>query len=378
MNFRRLWAIARKELLQVRRDPRSLILALLLPVVQMLLLGYGINLDIEHVPICTYDQESSQDSQALLKGFAASKYFRIVEVLDNYRELDHAVDAGTCVMAIVIPYDFSLRLNDAGRSNVQAILDATDDNTATVALGYAQAVVAAYSNTVQLDAAARQGVTQNIAPPLSVEYRVWFNEDLVSRNFIIPGLAAMILALIGAQLTALTISREWERGTMELLVSTPVTPIEVMLGKLLPYFAIGLADAAICIGFAVFWFEVPFRGAVSTLFFTTMLYLAVVLGIGYLFSVMIKSQLGASQLALVTTMLPATLLSGYTFPIDQMPKLIQAITMVVYARYYVTILKAIFLKGLGVMSLATPIAALAVFAALIVFLASRAFKKTLD
>lgn len=378
MNFRRVWAIGRKELLQVRRDPRSFIMALLLPVVQMLLFGYGVNLDIEHVPVCTFDREASQNSEALLWRFASTKYFRIVDAVDNYHSLTRDIDSGRCVMAIVVPHDFSLRLADSGKSAVQVILDGTDDNTAQVALGYAQAVVAGFSNEVQVLATGWQGVSQPLAAPLSVEYRVWFNEDLVSRNFIIPGLAAMILALIGAQLTALTISREWERGTMELLVSTPVTPLEVMLGKLLPYFGIGLIDAAICIGFAVFWFEVPFRGALSTLFLTTTLYLAVVLGIGYLLSVLIRNQLGASQIALVVTMLPATLLSGYTFPIDQMPRAIQAVTLVVYARYYVTILKGIFLKGLGVSDLAIPILCLTLFAAVIVFFASRAFHKTLD
>ncbi len=378
MNYGRLWAIGRKELLQVRRDPRSLILALLLPVVQMLLLGYGVSLDIQHVPICTFDREGSQSSRSLLKGFAASKYFRIVHAVDNYRDLVRDIDVDACVMAIVVPHDFSLRLNDSGRTAVQAIVDATDNNTATVAAGYAQSVVAAFSNSVQIEVLQRQGIPLPPAPPLSVEYRVWFNEDLVSRDFIIPGLAAMILALVGAQLTALTISREWERGTMELLVSTPVTPVEVMLGKLLPYFAIGLIDAAICIGFAIFWFDVPFRGTFFTLLLTTSLYLIVVLGIGYLLSVAIRSQLGASQLALLVTMLPATLLSGYAFPIDQMPVPIQAITYLVYTRYFVTILKAVFLKGLGLLSLGAPIAGLSVYALAIAFLASRAFRKTLE
>lgn len=378
MNWLRLWAIARKELLQVIRDPRSFTLALLLPVVQILLLGYGVNLDIEHVPLCTFDRENSQTSEDLLKAFAASKYFQIVESESNYRGLTRALDSGHCALAVVVPYDFSLRLNDTGRSSVQVILDATDENTATVATGYAQAVVGAFSNAIALDVAGRQGATQIVSPPLSVEYRVWFNEDLVSRDFMIPGLVAMILALVGAQLTSLTIAREWERGTMELLVSTPVKPLELMLGKLAPYLLIGILDTALCIGFAIFWFGVPFRGTLFALGLTSLLYLIVVLGIGYLLSVAIRSQLGASQIALLVTMLPATLLSGYTFPIDQMPVPIQAITYVVYARYFVTIMKAIFLKGLGLAALAKPIAFLAVYAVVITVVASRAFRKTLE
>jgi ABC-2 type transport system permease protein len=377
MNITRLIAIARKEFLQVLRDPRSLMIALLMPLVQMLMLGYGVSLDIKHVPLCTWDREDSQQSKTLLKGFAASQYFEIVKVLPNYRQLTRAIDAGDCRIAIVIPSDFSLRLNNSGTASVQAIVDATDDNTASVAAGYAQAVVANFSTQVQLEAANVQGRRAVIAP-LSVQSRVWFNEDLESKNFIIPGLAAMILALVGAQLTSLTVSREWERGTMELLISTPVTPMEVMLGKLLPYFAIGLLDAGLCIVLAIFWFQVPFRGTFFTLFVTTALFLVVVLGIGYLISVSIRSQLGASQIALLLTMLPTTLLSGYTFPIDQMPAPIQAITYLVHARYYVTILKGVFLKGLGLTALAAPILALALYAAVIAFFAARAFRKTLE
>lgn len=377
MNIVRLRAIAKKELLQVLRDPRSLMIALLMPLVQMLMLGYGVNLDIKHVPLCTWDREASQQSDSLIKSFSASQYFEVVKILGGYKQLTAAIDAGTCRIAIVIPPDFSLRLNSVGVSPVQAIVDATDDNTASVAAGYAQAVVATFSNQIQLDASSVQG-SPAVITPLSVQSRVWFNEDLESKNFIIPGLCAMILALVGAQLTSLTVSREWERGTMELLISTPVTPMEVMLGKLLPYFAIGLFDAAFCIILALFWFQVPFRGTFFTLFVTTALFLVVVLGIGYLISVSIRSQLGASQIALLLTMLPTTLLSGYAFPIDQMPAPIQAVTYLVHARYYVTILKGVFLKGLGLTQLATPIFALTLYAAVIAFFAARAFRKTLE
>lgn len=377
MNMTRLGAMARKELVQVLRDPRSLMIALLMPFVQMLLLGYGVSLDIKHVPLCTWDREGSQRSEALLKGFAATQYFEIVKVVGDYPTLTHAIDNGDCRIAIVIPPDFSLRLNDSGMSSVQAIVDATDDNTASVAAGYAQAVIATYSAQVQLDASSTQGMPAVITP-LVVQSRVWFNEDLDSKDFIIPGLVAMILALVGAQLTSLTVSREWERGTMELLISTPVTPMEVMLGKLLPYFGIGLLDAGLCIGLALFWFQVPFRGTFFTLFATTALFLVVVLGIGYLISVSIRSQLGASQIALLLTMLPTTLLSGYTFPIDQMPKPIQAVTYLVHARYYVTILKGVFLKGLSMSQLATPIVALTLYAIVVAFFAARAFHKTLE
>ncbi|HML08982.1 MAG TPA: ABC transporter permease [Xanthobacteraceae bacterium] len=378
MRWRRLKAIAVKEVLQTWRDPRSLMIALLLPFTQMFLFGYGVNLDLQHLPICTFDREGSQLSQDLLKHFQASLYFAIVHNVKAYPEIVAAIDRADCRVGIVIPPDFSERLNDSGTASVQAILDGTDDNTANIAFGYAASVVSGFSNDVQLSWLDRQGRTLQQVQPMTVQSRVWFNEDLVSRNFIIPGLVAVIMALVGAQLTSLTVAREWERGTMELLVSTPVQSSEVMFGKLIPYLMLGWLDAAFCLVIAVLWFEVPFRGTLLTLFLTTTLFLAVVLSIGYLLSVVIRSQVGASQIALVVTLLPTTLLSGYVFPIDQMPSFIQDVTYVIYSRYYVTIIKAIFLKGAGISELLMPILFLVVYAVAVVALAARAFRKRLD
>jgi ABC-2 type transport system permease protein len=376
MNLRRIKAIAKKEVIQVRRDPRSLMIVLLMPLMQMTLLGYGVNLDIKHVPICVFDREGSQQSEALLKPFQASSYFNIVETERDYDAVKRAIDAGRCKMAVVVPNDFSQNLATTNSASVQAILDATDDNTANIALGYAQAVIGAFSGNVQLERTQSLGRPPPVAPAVA-QYRVWFNEDLVSRDFIIPGVVAMVLALVGAQLTSLTLSREWERGTMEVLVSTPVTRMELMAGKMIPYFFIGLVDAAFCLTIAVFWFETPFRGAVSTLFFTTSLFLVVVLGFGYFISASIRSQIGASQIALLATLMPTMLLSGFAFPIDQMPAPIQAVTYLVPARYYLSILKAVFLKGSGLGDLLAPIALLALYAAIIGLLAARSFRKTL-
>ena len=376
MNLRRIRAIAKKEVIQIWRDPRSLMVVLLMPLMQMALLGYGVNLDIKNVTICTFDREGSQQSEALMKNFQASPYFSIVETEHDYNGVKRAIDAGRCKMAIVVPPDFSQELASTNSASVQAIIDATDDNTANIALGYAQSVVGSYSGNVQVQRTQSLGQQPPVAPAVA-QYRVWFNEDLVSRDFIIPGVVALVLALVGAQLTSLTLSREWERGTMEVLVSTPVTRMELMAGKILPYFFIGLIDAALCLIIAVSWFETPFRGAVSTLFVTTSLFLVVVLGLGYFISASIRSQIAASQVALVVTLLPTTLLSGFAFPIDQMPPLVRAITYLVPARYYFAILKGIFLKGSELSDLTAPIAFLAIYAAAIALLAMRAFHKTL-
>jgi ABC-2 type transport system permease protein len=379
MNANRLLAMARKELIQVMRDSRSLLIALLMPVMQMALLGYGVSLDAKHIPVYVYDQEGSQRSQDLLKRFQASAYFNLVGTVPTYTDLTRAVDADRCKLGIVIPWDFSLRLRDRAAAPVQVIVDGTDDNTANLAIGYARAVITGFSADYRRNWLAEQGLPMAVgAAAISVEPRTWFNEDLESRNFIIPGIAAQVMALVGALLTSLTVSREWERGTMEQLISTPVTPLEVMLGKLIPYFAIGMVDAALCVAAAIWWFGVPFRGTLLSLFAATAMFLVVVLAAGFMISATIRTQAGASQIAFVVTLLPVFVLSGYTFPIDQMPAAVRALSYLVYARYYVTILKAIFLKGVGIRALAGPIAALLVYAVVVGAVATRAFHKTLD
>ena len=378
MNGKRLLAVAYKESLQVWRDPRSLAIALLMPLLQMVLLGYGVSLDIKRVPLCIYDQENSQTSRELEQRFVASKWFEVVRTLGDERAVRAAMDGGTCVGVVTIPVNFSRTLATTGAATVQSVFDATDANTTNIAIGYAQGVIARTAAAFQARWAAAHGRGIQTVGTVDLEPRVWFNEGLDSRNFIIPGVVAVILGLVGAQLTSLTISREWERGTMEQLISTPVTALEVMIGKLVPYFFIGLLDAAFCLCAAVFWFRVPFRGGIGTLVLTTALFTLVVLGIGYLVSVRIRSQLGASQIALMLTMMPINLLSGYTFPIDQMPAAIRAVTLVVYARYFVTILRAVFLKGSTIGDLAVPILALLLYAAVIIWIAARAFRKRLD
>ncbi len=377
MRWHRLVAVARKEVIQIYRDRRSLIIVVVMPLTLLLLFGYGVTLDMKHVPVFVFDQEGSQQSQDLLKRFQASQYFNLVQTVDNYPALVEALDAGRCKLGLVIPYDFSRQLQLGRPVQVQALVDATDDNTANLIFGYSEAVVQGFSAGVQLDWLRRQGYAR-IPAPLAVEGRTWFNEDLESKAFIIPGIVAIVMSVIGAFLTSLTIAREWERGTMEQLISTPVTPVEVMFGKLLPYFAIGLFDTAVCAAVGVWWFEVPFRGRLSTLFASSALFLVVVLGLGYFISVVAKTQLAASQMALVTTFLPAFLLSGFLFAIEQMPAALRVITHVIPARYYVAILKSLFLKGTGVVALKWDLLALAVFAVLVGSLATRAFQKRLS
>jgi drug efflux transport system permease protein len=372
----RFLAVAKKEVVQILRDSRSLIIVLIMPVVLVLLFGYGVSLDLKHLPVYVYDRDGSQQSQDLLKRFQASEYFEIVRVVDNYPELVRALDDGHAKMGIVIPWDFSQRLRDGRPAQVQAVVDASDDNTANVLIGYSQGVVQDYSSQVQLQWLREQG--QPASPALvSVETRTWYNEDLESSAFIVPGVLALVMSVIGAFLTSLTIAREWERGSMEQLISTPVTPLEVMLGKLVPYFVIGMFDVLVCTLIAVYWFRVPFRGSLFALVTSSALFMVVVLSLGYLISVVAKTQLAASQTALIVTFLPAFLLSGFLYSIEQMPVLLQWITRFLPARYYVSLLKQVFLKGTPVTSLLPDLVPLAVFALVLALLATRAFHKRL-
>ncbi|MGH9803785.1 MAG: ABC transporter permease [Candidatus Acidiferrales bacterium] len=377
MRWHRLAAMARKEVIQILRDRRSLFIVVIMPVVLMLLFGYGVSLDLKRIPVYVYDREGSQQSQDLLHRFQGSEYFVVLKAVDNYPELIRAIDTGRCYVGIVIPHDFSQRLTTGGPAHVQAVVDATDDNTGNLVLGYTEAVVRGYSLEVQLDWLQRQGFAAG-GPPLSVEARTWYNENLESQSFIVPGVVALVMAVIGTFLTSLTIAREWERGTMEQLISTPVTPLEVMGGKLLPYFAIGMFDTALCATVAIAWFRVPFRGQAVTLFASSALFLVVVLSLGFFFSVVGKSQLAANQAALVTTFLPAFLLSNFLFAIEQMPLPIQLFTRIVPARYYVSLLKDVFLKGSPLDQLGPELVALAVFALALATLATRIFQKKLS
>jgi ABC-2 type transport system permease protein len=377
MSFTRLLAVARKEVIHILRDSRSLFIVLIMPVTLMLLFGYGVSLDLKGMPVYVFDQNGSQQSQDLLKHFQASKYFHLVRVVDNYPAMTRALDDGHARMGIVIPWDFSQRLSGGGPVQVQALVDASDDNTANVLTGYAQAVVQGYSSEIQLNWLRERG--QSIQPaPVSVETRTWYNEDLESSAFIVPGVLALVMSVIGAFLTSLTIAREWERGSMEQLISTPVSAMEIMLGKLTPYFVLGMFDVAVCAVIAICWFHVPFRGSYLTLLVSSALFMVVVLALGFLISVVAKNQFAASQIALLVTFLPAFLLSGFLFAIEQMPLPLQWITRVLPARYYVSVLKKIFLKGTPTSMLYADLIPLAIFAFLLAFAATRAFHKRLE
>ena len=377
MSFLRLLAVARKEVLQIVRDLRSLLIVVIMPVTLMLLFGYGVNLDLKNLPLYIDDQDGSQQSQDLLKHFQASQYFHIVRVVDRSTTLTRALNDGHAKMALVIPWNFSRRLASGSPAHVQALVDATDDNSANILIGYAQAVVQDYSSQVELGWMQRHG--QAVPPaPIGIQTRTWYNEDLESSAFIVPGVLALVMSVIGAFLTSLTIAREWERGSMEQLISTPVTAMEIMFGKLAPYFLLGMFDVAVCALIAIAWFHVPFRGSYLTLAFSSALFMVVVLSLGFLISVLARNQFAASQIALLVTFLPAFLLSGFLFAIEQMPLVLQWITRILPVRYYVSLLKQIFLKGTPTSMLMADLVPLAVFSLVLAAIATHSFHKRLE
>lgn len=364
MNPGRLSAVARKEWLQLRRDPRSMILAFLLPLFMVVFFSYAISWDLDDIPLAVVDHDRTPESRALIERFTASGYFSVRRSATRAAEADHLLAREDARAVLLIPPGFS-RARQAGRpAPVQFLLDGGDANTATVALAYAEAVAAGAGAPVGASGA-----------PLVVASRVWYNETLRSRNMIVPGLMAVIMSIIAAMLTALTLAREWERGTMEQLVATPVRRAEIVLGKILPYLLIGLFDVAVVILVGVLVLEVPFRGDLALLFALTTLFLLGALGVGTVISAVLKTQVLATQVAMVVTYLPALLLSGFMFAIANMPPVLKAFTWIVPARYYVTVTRSVFLKDAGLAHLWPEAVALALFAAAGLGFAIRAFRK---
>ena len=335
--MRRIRSLIRKEALQMIRDPSSVAIGIVLPVVLILLFGYGLSLDVNNVPLAVVLEDSSPEATDLAASFQLSEYFdaRMLTSMPRAQELMLArkVDG-----ILRIRPDFARNLN-LGRAEVQILVHGVDANHARIVQSYAQGAIGQWAAR-----RAAQG-KEVLSGPVSVQNRLWFNETNESRYFLIPGLIVLIMTLIGAFLTSLVVAREWERGTMESLFVTPVRPDEILLGKTIPYFALGMIGLALCLFAAKFLFQVPFRGSVAVLTGVSMLYLLVALAIGLWISSAVRSQFVASQIALLVTFLPAVMLSGFLFDLRSMPAAVRVITYILPARYYVTLLQTIFLAG---------------------------------
>jgi len=371
MDARRVRGLVRKEFLQILRDPSSIAIAFVMPVFLLLLFGYGVSLDAERVPLAVVVEHPSAHAAGLTGLFRQSRYFVVHEMLDA-REAEAALRRHAVDGIVTLRADFARRLESGREAPVQLDLNGVDANTARIVEGYVQGVFSTW--LVRRGAEARAGP----GPPVRIEQRVWYNAELASRNYLVPGLIAVIMTLIGALLTALVMAREWERGTMEALMVTPVSMAEVLFGKLVPYFFLGMGGMALSVTMARWQFGVPLRGSLLVLLAASSLFLAAALGMGLAISIAARNQFVAGLAAIIVTFLPAFILSGFVFDINSMPWPVQLLTHVVAARYFVALLQTIFLAG-DVWSVILPnAAALALLGALFLALVRRRAVKRLE
>ncbi len=367
----RLAGLIRKEFLQVLRDPSSIAIAFLMPLLLLLLFGYGVSLDAEHVPVAIVAEQPNADTEAFAGAFRQSRYFAPV-IVPGMKEAvalmnSHRVDA-----IVRLKENISRRMRSEDGAPIQLIVNGIDANNARLVQGYVEGVWAKWLQAEAL-AAGREPYV-----PVQIEERVWFNSDLKSRNFVVPGLIAIIMTLIGALLTAMVMAREWERGTMEALMVTPVTIREVIAGKLIPYYILGMGGMALSVLMATGLFGVPLKGSLWVLFLASSLFLLTALGMGMLISVAARNQFVAGQAAIIVTFLPAFILSGFLFDISSMPKPVQVITHIVAARYFIAILQTIFLAG-NIWAIILPnAAALLLMAGFFLGLARKRTRKSLE
>lgn len=374
MKVRRTLAVARKELLHIRRDPRSLAMALMMPLFMLALFGYALTLDVDRVPTLVYDSNRTPQSRELIALFEGSRFFEIAGYAETYREVEAAIDEGRIILGVVIPTDYSEKLLRRQTADVQVLVEGSDSNTAGIALGYVQNVLASYSQALRASEQIRIA-GQELKLPAEPRLRVLYNSELESKNYIIPGLIAVILMIIGCLLTSLTIAREWEMGTMEQVLSTPLRPAELAVGKMLAYSLIGAVDVVICVVIGLTVFNVPMRGSILLLGLGCLVFLVGTLFWGIMLSAVTRSQLLAYQAAMVTSFLPAYLLSGFVFAIEAMPEPIQIVTYLVPARYFIVILKGVFLKDVGLRLLFWEFVFLAIYALIVFWIATKKLKK---
>ena len=382
----RIKHIVRKEFIQVFRDRRSRILLFLPPLIQLMIFGYAVNMDITNIRLGIMDLSRSQQSRELIASFRATRYFRITRIIEHEKEIRELLDRGSVQGVLKINRDFAKRVKREEDTAVQLILDGTDSNTANLIAQYVTSIVQQYSRGLLMHRIDRQVSRQVLAGKAEelrrvgevlLQQRAWFNPNLVSRLFFVPGVIAMILMLIITMLTAMAIVREKEIGTLEQLMASPIRPQELILGKSIPFILVGYADMILITAVAVYWFHIPIRGNFPLLFLSTSLYLLSALGFGLFLSTISQTQ----QQAMMTTFfffLPMVLLSGFAFPIANMPMIIQVVTYVNPIRYFLVIVRGIFLKGIGWEILWHQILALAMIGTTLLTLSSLRFRKKIE
>lgn len=374
MNPRKVRAVARKEFYHLIRDFRSLYLAFAIPLLLILLFGYALSLDVDHVKTVAVDFDRTDLSRDFLSRIEASPYFDVIAHVPNIREVTRHLDHGLATMAVLIPPGFTANIRSDREAPIQVLFDGSDPNIAGISSGYLTKIVSDYNGGLMRSFLDRSG-RESIHPPVEGRIRVWFNEELESRRFIVPGIIAIIIMIVGAILTSLVIAREYENGTMETILSIPLNALEFLAGKAIPYFLIAMMDVFVAILMGQILFGVVIKGSFWLLLAAASLYLAVALSLGFVISVVTRSQLVANQAAILVTYLPSLLLSDFVFPIENMPKALQAVTWFVPARYFIEILNGLYLRNLGFTYLWTSFAVLAVMALLLFGAAFRILRR---
>jgi len=371
----RIFFLAKKEFIQIVRDWRTLVLSLVLPVVVLLLFGYAITLDIKDIKMAVVDHSRSRASRELVQEFIGSGYFRAEPA--DMEKARLMLERREVKMILVIPPDFERKIGRSDPSAIQLILDGSDSNSSNIALGYAQGILQGYAFNAAIAPALQAGIIHETSiPPIAVEPRVRFNPELSSTIFIVPGLVAMIMMITVVVLSSLSIVKERELGTLETIMVSPLTRTQFILGKLIPYFALGFADLFLILGAGALMFNVPFRGSILLLIGLSTIFIIGGLGMGLFFSTVAETQRTAWMLSLLSTLLPSIILSGFIFPIRVMPAWLQVVTYAVPVRYYLVIVRGIVLKGAGISELLPETFALFVFAAITITLSMARFKKT--
>jgi ABC-2 type transport system permease protein len=360
--------LIKKEIYHIVRDIRSLMIIILMPLMMMIIFGYAITLDVKQIPLAVLDHENSAMSREVVQQFIAQDYFRLTGYLKTGKEIEEGFQTRKFRAALVIPNDFSLNMETAKKPVVQIVIDGSESNTGMLISNYASMIVINFNFSLK----------DSFRAPFRIEPRIWYNEDLISAAFFVPGLVAMILILISALLTSITIAREKETGTMEQMLVAPVHPVEIILGKVIPYIFLAFLDGLIVLGVAYFWFDVPFEGSFVTLLIMMVVYVYTSLCIGIFISTIAETQQVAMMATLIATLMPTVLLSGFIFPLDSLIPFIQYMSYAIPARYFLIIIRAVMLKGTGWEYLWPQVVALFAIGCFIIFVSTKKFKMHLE
>ncbi len=376
--MRTILHIIRKEFLQFKRDPKMFGIILIAPVIQLIFLGYAATLDVNTVHTLVYDQDKTQESRNFIESFISSGFFKVDYYADNYEQLTQNLDKGKFIFALIIPKDFSEKIHRRETSPVQGIFNGSDGNTASISAGYVAKVVQGYSQNISINYMDKSGKKILPVGKIEPEIRIWYNPELLTRYFMVPGIVGLLLSIITLILTSLAIVKEKEIGTLEQLVVTPIKSYQLIIGKLIPFVILGFVAVMIVLTAMTIIFNIPVRGSVIFLFFCSFLYILSTLGLGLFVSTISKTQQQAMMIAIFGIMLPMVYLSGFAFPIENMPKIIQYISYLIPLRYFMTIIRGIILKGIGFAELWKETGMLLIMGIGILYLSSLRFHRRLE